>query len=205
MRLASSVLVLLLSAGGSVASDDGGAGGGSATGGGSTTGGGSATRAFPTRASRRSIVRTLSCTAFNSPQPPPTPTQGLLVVYLHGAGAPTTRSSVAHEDFLAQRGFHVIGPCSVSDYGVGNTASRTPSTCRYGAPRRFRGAHAPGTPQRIELAARPWSDSHRLFTSIDAGNSDSSHSSTQAGGSSPRATDGGYRFGSVWDELYGVP
>ena len=46
--------------------------------------------------------------------------KGLLVVYLHGAGAPGTCGSTAHGDFLAQRGFHVIGPCYVSDYGVGN-------------------------------------------------------------------------------------
>ncbi|MGV3622458.1 MAG: hypothetical protein ACO1OB_16690, partial [Archangium sp.] len=46
--------------------------------------------------------------------------RGLLVVYLHGAGAPATCGSVAHEDFLAQRGFHVIGPCYASNYGVGN-------------------------------------------------------------------------------------
>jgi hypothetical protein len=62
----------------------------------------------------------------------------------------------------------------------------------------------PGTPQQIELGTPKWNDSHRLFTSIDAGNSDQSHASTQAGGGSPRAADGGYRFGDAWDVMYGV-
>ena len=60
----------------------------------------------------------------------------------------------------------------------------------------------PGTPQKIEAGTRPWGGSHRLFTSIDAGNGDQSHSSTQAG---PRAPDGGYVYGDAWDEMYGVP
>ncbi|PCC69244.1 hypothetical protein SAMN02745121_05888 [Nannocystis exedens] len=48
------------------------------------------------------------------------PLQGRLVVYLHGAGAPTTCGSQAHGVVLARMGFHVIHPCYVSDYGVGN-------------------------------------------------------------------------------------
>ncbi len=46
--------------------------------------------------------------------------RGQLVVYLHGAGAPTTCGSTEHERLLSSWGFHVLGPCYVSDYGVGN-------------------------------------------------------------------------------------
>ncbi len=45
---------------------------------------------------------------------------GVLVVYLHGAGAPTTCGSSAHGEMLAGQGFHVFSPCYVSDYGVGS-------------------------------------------------------------------------------------
>jgi len=45
---------------------------------------------------------------------------GLLVVYLHGAGTPTTCGSRDHGRVLAGYGFHVVQPCYVSDYGVGN-------------------------------------------------------------------------------------
>ncbi|HEY0883002.1 MAG TPA: hypothetical protein VGD87_15785 [Archangium sp.] len=243
--------------------------------------------------------------------------KGLLVVYLHGAGAPTTCGSVAHADFLAARGFHVIGPCYVSNYGVGNcgadiggcrleafdgvdrstvisisrsdsiegrvvkmlerlqtlnpkgdwryfvvngqprwdriiisgishgassagviakvrpvvravmlsgpldtgqawlsASSVTPADRLWGFTHSVDPQHAghlsafgvlalPGTPQRIEAGASPWGGSHRLFTSVDAGNGDQSHSSTQAGSGSPRAADGGYRFGEAWDVMYG--
>lgn len=46
--------------------------------------------------------------------------RGLLVVYLHGAGLPATCGSPAHEKELAALGFHVLGPCYSSDYGVAN-------------------------------------------------------------------------------------
>jgi hypothetical protein len=46
--------------------------------------------------------------------------RNVLVVYLHGAGAPTTCGSNEHERLLSSWGFHVLGPCYVSDYGVGN-------------------------------------------------------------------------------------
>ncbi len=46
--------------------------------------------------------------------------RGLLVVYLHGAGAPSTCGSTAHEQQLASLGFHVLGPCYTSDYGIAN-------------------------------------------------------------------------------------
>lgn len=46
--------------------------------------------------------------------------RGLLVVYLHGAGAPGTCGSTAHEQQLASLGFHVLGPCYTSDYGIAN-------------------------------------------------------------------------------------
>ncbi|MDC3961446.1 BPSS1187 family protein [Polyangium jinanense] len=46
--------------------------------------------------------------------------RGQLVVYLHGAGAPSTCGSNAHGEVLAGLGFHVFGPCYLSDYGVGN-------------------------------------------------------------------------------------
>ena len=46
--------------------------------------------------------------------------RGVLVVYLHGAGVPTTCGSTEHGKVLAKMGFHVMSPCYVSDYGVGN-------------------------------------------------------------------------------------
>lgn len=48
------------------------------------------------------------------------PSRGILVVYLHGAGAPSTCGSGEHGKMLASLGFHVLAPCYVSDYGVGN-------------------------------------------------------------------------------------
>ncbi|MFO0636477.1 MAG: hypothetical protein U0168_26905 [Nannocystaceae bacterium] len=45
---------------------------------------------------------------------------GRLVVYLHGAGAPSTCGSPEHGRVLAAMGFHVVQPCYVSDYGVDN-------------------------------------------------------------------------------------
>ena len=46
--------------------------------------------------------------------------RGQLVVYLHGAGTPATCGSTAHNALLASFGYHVISPCYLSDYGVGN-------------------------------------------------------------------------------------
>lgn len=46
--------------------------------------------------------------------------RGVLVVYLHGAGMPTTCGSNAHGEMLAALGFHVLSPCYLSGYGVGN-------------------------------------------------------------------------------------
>ncbi|MDQ3033727.1 MAG: hypothetical protein M3Y87_15020 [Myxococcota bacterium] len=46
--------------------------------------------------------------------------QGRLVVYLHGAGAPSTCGSRDHGRLLASWGFHVVSPCYLSDYGIGN-------------------------------------------------------------------------------------
>ncbi len=43
---------------------------------------------------------------------------GKLVVYLHGAGVPTTCGGTGHNAFLASRGFHVISPCYVAGYGI---------------------------------------------------------------------------------------
>lgn len=45
---------------------------------------------------------------------------GKLVVYLHGAGAPSTCGSRDHGRVLAAMGYHVVMPCYSSDYGVGN-------------------------------------------------------------------------------------
>jgi hypothetical protein len=45
---------------------------------------------------------------------------GLLVISLHGAGPQTTCGSAAHNTLLASYGYHVISPCYLSDYGVGN-------------------------------------------------------------------------------------
>lgn len=239
--------------------------------------------------------------------------RGLLVVYLHGAGTPTTCGSGAHQDFLAGLGFHTIGPCYATDYGVGNCGTRI-GDCRLeafdgvdrhpfisitraeslerrivrmlqrlqtlnpqgdwqyflvnGAPRwdrivisgishgassagviaKVRSVHhavmlsgpldtnqawlaspsltpstelyafthtgdpqhpghldafdtmgLPGAPTRIEDGGRPWAGSRRLFTSVTTADP---HGSTQAGGSSPRTADGGYRFAPVWQEMY---
>lgn len=46
--------------------------------------------------------------------------RGILVVYLHGAGAPSTCGSNAHGEMLAELGFHVLSPCYRSDYGIEN-------------------------------------------------------------------------------------
>lgn len=46
--------------------------------------------------------------------------RGRLVVYLHGAGTPSTCGSDAHGEVLAAMGFHVFAPCYSSAYGVGN-------------------------------------------------------------------------------------
>lgn len=46
--------------------------------------------------------------------------RGTLVVYLHGAGTPSTCGSQAHGEMLAGLGFHVLSPCYHSGYGVGN-------------------------------------------------------------------------------------
>lgn len=48
---------------------------------------------------------------------------GYLVVFLHGAGGPTTCGSLAHNTMLASFGYHVVSPCYVADYGVGNCGS----------------------------------------------------------------------------------
>lgn len=244
------------------------------------------------------------------------PSKGILVVYLHGAGTQTTCGSGSHQDLLAARGFHTVGPCYASDYGIGicgadiggcrleafegidhnpaiaitpnesievrvvkmlqhlatlnpqgdwgffvvdgkprwdriiisgishgaSTAgliakvrpvvrsvmlsgpldtnqawltwsSVTPADRIYGFTHTgdpqhpghlaaFEDLVLPGTPVRIEDAGRPYLDSHRLFTSVDAGDS---HGSTQAGGSSPKLRDGGYVFVPVWEQMYGVP
>jgi hypothetical protein len=44
---------------------------------------------------------------------------GKLVVYLHGAGAPTNCGAREHGRLLASWGFHVLAPCYEADYGVG--------------------------------------------------------------------------------------
>jgi hypothetical protein len=245
--------------------------------------------------------------------------KGFLVVYLHGAGVPTTCGSVAHADYLASRGFHVVSPCYASDYGVGNCGTTigecrleafdgidrtpvisiapsdsievrvtamlrrlqtlnpkgdwrffiannkprwdriivsgishgastagviakvrlvsravmlsgpldsnqawltlpplTPATNQWGFTHSvdpqhmghldaFTALQLPGAPQRIETGTAPWSGSHRLFTSIDAGTPTASHSSTEAGNNSPKFPDGGYRFGAVWNVMYESP
>jgi hypothetical protein len=55
--------------------------------------------------------------------------RGRLVVYLHGAGAPSTCGSREHARVLAELGFHVFSPCYVSDYGVAN-CGRDVEACR---------------------------------------------------------------------------
>ena len=51
------------------------------------------------------------------------PTQGRLVIFLHGAGRNEKCGPVAHLRLLAGFGFHVFSPCYVSDYGVDNCGS----------------------------------------------------------------------------------
>lgn len=46
--------------------------------------------------------------------------RGRLVLYLHGAGTPTTCGSTEHGKVLAAMGYHVFSPCYSSGYGVGN-------------------------------------------------------------------------------------
>lgn len=46
--------------------------------------------------------------------------RGILVVYLHGAGTPSTCGSTEHGKMLGKLGFHVMSPCYMSGYGVGN-------------------------------------------------------------------------------------
>lgn len=46
--------------------------------------------------------------------------RGQLVVFLHGAGSPSTCGRPEHGQMLAGLGFHVVSPCYVADYGVGN-------------------------------------------------------------------------------------
>ncbi len=61
----------------------------------------------------------------------------------------------------------------------------------------------PGAPMRIEDAGVPYGGSHRLFTSVPATDG---HSSTEAGGVSPKTADGGYVFWPVWRQMYtGAP
>lgn len=244
------------------------------------------------------------------------PSKGLLVVHLHGAGAPTNCGASSHHDFLAARGFHVIAPCYVSDYGVGNCGADiggcrleafdgvdrtsviaiappdsiqtrvvrmlqrlqtlnpkgdwqyflaggqprwdrivisgishgassagviakvrpvaravmlsgpldtnqawltmpglTPASGQWGFTHKqdpqhpghvaaFGALQLPGALTSVDAVASPYAGSHRLFT--DAGATDP-HSSTQAGGASPKLADGGYVFAPVWEALYGAP
>jgi hypothetical protein len=46
--------------------------------------------------------------------------RGKLVVYLHGAGDPSTCGSQAHGELLAGMGYHFFAPCYFSNYGVSN-------------------------------------------------------------------------------------
>jgi hypothetical protein len=48
------------------------------------------------------------------------PIRGRLVVYLHGAGEPSTCGLRDHGQMLAGLGFHVVSPCYEANYGVGN-------------------------------------------------------------------------------------
>ncbi len=47
-------------------------------------------------------------------------TQNVLVIHLHGAGAPSTCGSAEHGQLLAGFGFHVFMPCYASNYGIDN-------------------------------------------------------------------------------------
>jgi hypothetical protein len=56
-------------------------------------------------------------------------TLGILVVYLHGAGAQETCTAPEHGQMLAGQGFHVFSPCYVSDYDV-TTCADDIGSCR---------------------------------------------------------------------------
>lgn len=61
----------------------------------------------------------------------------------------------------------------------------------------------PGAPTHIDDAGVPYGGSHRLRTSAPATDG---HSSTEAGGASPRTADGGFVFAPAWRQLYtGAP
>ena len=81
--------------------------------------------------------------------------RGRLVVYLHGAGTPTTCGSTEHGKVLAAMGYHVFSPCYSSGYGVGNCGDDI-GGCRLEA---FEGVdHHPfidiGPPDSIEVRDR---------------------------------------------------
>jgi hypothetical protein len=241
---------------------------------------------------------------------------GRLVVYLHGAGAPATCGSTEHQRLLSSWGFHVIGPCYVSDYGVSNcgadirgcrleafdgtdrhpfvniapadsietrvtralehlqrrnpagdwqyfldrgrprwsaitlsgishgassagvisqvraveravmlsgpldtgqawlsASGMTPAGALWGFTHTADGQHMghlaaftalrlTGAPAMVDTTASPYGGSHRLVTSAMTTDG---HSSTQAGGSSPRDAMGRYRFEPAWRRMYGAP
>ncbi len=56
--------------------------------------------------------------------------KGVLVVYLHGAGVPSTCGSGEHGRLLASFGFHVFMPCYISDYGIVDKCGTDFASCR---------------------------------------------------------------------------
>jgi hypothetical protein len=58
----------------------------------------------------------------------------------------------------------------------------------------------PGPPTSVDGARPPYGGSHQLITSAPTGNP---HGSTTAGGDSPKAADGSYRFMPVWRQMMG--
>ncbi|MBK7861074.1 MAG: hypothetical protein IPJ65_21190 [Archangiaceae bacterium] len=81
--------------------------------------------------------------------------------------------------------------------------SHTADTQHQGHLAAFQTLMLPGVPTHVEDAGVPYRGSHRLITSVPAPDG---HSSTQAGGGSPKTADGGYVYWPVWRQMYtGMP
>ena len=66
------------------------------------------------------------------------------------------------------------------------------------------GLGALGAVQPVDAAKAPYNQSHQLTTSVMAKDAATAHSSTQAGGASPKAADGTPAYRPVWRYLFGL-
>jgi hypothetical protein len=85
--------------------------------------------------------------------------RGVLVVYLHGAGVPTTCGSAEHGRLLSGFGFHVFMPCYISDYGIVTKCGADFAACRLEA---FDGADR----TNLIAIARPESIEERVIRGL---------------------------------------